>query len=129
MSQPSTVPTISAHFSGGRSWPRRRYSHSHPAREAVSVSRISPSKSKRKARIGTLGDGIDSPVAGETAKAVHAQPEWLRGVPTDRRLPGGATVAHTGCGTSFHAAQTGGFAVQALEAALHPPRTDILVCV
>jgi len=68
-------------------------------------------------------------VAGETAKAVHAQPEWLRGVPTDRRLPGGATVAHTGCGTSFHAAQTGGFAVQALEAALHPPRTDILVCV
>ena len=68
-------------------------------------------------------------MAGETAKAVHAQPEWLRGVPTDRRLPGGATVAHTGCGTSFHAAQTGGFAVQALEAALHPPRTDILVCV
>jgi len=73
-------------------------------------------------------------MAGETAKAVHLQPEWLRAVPTDRRLPEGATVAHTGCGTSFHAAQTaalqpGGFAVQALEAALSPPRADVLVCV
>jgi len=60
---------------------------------------------------------------------VHLQPEWLRAVPTDRRLPEGATVAHTGCGTSFHAAQTGGLAVQALEAALSPPRADVLVCV
>ena len=60
---------------------------------------------------------------------MHLQPEWLRAVPTDRRLPEGATVAHTGCGTSFHAAQTGGLAVQALEAALSPPRADVLVCV
>jgi glucosamine--fructose-6-phosphate aminotransferase (isomerizing) len=66
---------------------------------------------------------------GETRRAVHAQPEWLRGVPTDRRLPEGATVVHTGCGTSFHAAQTGGFAVQALEAVLRPPSADIMVCV
>ena len=58
-----------------------------------------------------------------------AQPDWLRGVPTDRRLPVGATVVHTGCGTSFHAAQTGGYAVQALEAVLRPPAADIMVCV
>ena len=36
---------------------------------------------------------------------------------------------HTGCGTSFHAAQTGGRAVQALEAVLDPPEADVLVCV
>ncbi len=36
---------------------------------------------------------------------------------------------HTGCGTSFHAASTGGWAVQALEAVLNPPRADVMVCV
>jgi glucosamine--fructose-6-phosphate aminotransferase (isomerizing) len=36
---------------------------------------------------------------------------------------------HTGCGTSYHAAQTGGAAVQALEAVLAPPEADVLVCV
>jgi glutamine---fructose-6-phosphate transaminase (isomerizing) len=66
---------------------------------------------------------------GETRRAVFAQPEWLRQVPTDRQLPAGASVVFTGCGTSFHAAQTGGFAVQALEAALEPPRADVMVCV
>jgi glucosamine--fructose-6-phosphate aminotransferase (isomerizing) len=66
---------------------------------------------------------------GETRRAVFAQPEWLRAVPTDRRLPDGASVVHTGCGTSFHAAQTGGVAVQALEAVLRPPVADIMVCV
>ena len=66
---------------------------------------------------------------GETRRAVFAQPDWLRQVPTDRRLPAGATVVHTGCGTSFHAAQTGGFAVQALEAVLRPPSVDLMVCV
>ena len=60
---------------------------------------------------------------------MHAQPEWLRRVPTDKRLPEDAVVVHTGCGTSFHAAQTGGFAVQALEAVLRPPHADIMVCV
>jgi len=60
--------------------------------------------------------------------AVAAQPEWLRGVPVDRRLPAGS-VAHTGCGTSFHAAQTGGFAVEALEAVLASPAVDTLVVV
>jgi glutamine---fructose-6-phosphate transaminase (isomerizing) len=72
------------------------------------------------------------PVAGElTRKAIHDQPEWLRGVPErvgQRRLPEGRVV-FTGCGTSFHAAQTGGEALQALEAVLRPPGADLLVCV
>jgi len=71
-------------------------------------------------------------VPGElTRKAVFAQPEWLRGVPDrvgDRRLPEGRVV-FTGCGTSFHAAQTGGEAVQALEAVLSPPDADLLVVI
>jgi fructoselysine-6-P-deglycase FrlB-like protein len=66
--------------------------------------------------------------AGQTAAAVAAQPEWLAAVPNGRRLPAGR-IAYTGCGTSFHAAQTGGDAVQALEAALAPPDADVLVCV
>jgi glucosamine--fructose-6-phosphate aminotransferase (isomerizing) len=66
---------------------------------------------------------------GETRRAVFAQAEWLRAVPRDLRLPDGARVVHTGCGTSFHAAQTGGEAVQALELVLRPPIADILVCV
>jgi glucosamine--fructose-6-phosphate aminotransferase (isomerizing) len=61
--------------------------------------------------------------------AVFAQPAWLRQVPTGLRLPAGARVVHTGCGTSYHAAQTGGAAVQALEAVLSPPEADVLVCV
>jgi glucosamine--fructose-6-phosphate aminotransferase (isomerizing) len=62
-------------------------------------------------------------------EAVFAQPEWLRAVNVPRALPDGARVVHTGCGTSFHAAQTGGDAIQALEAVLRPPHADILVCV
>ena len=68
-------------------------------------------------------------MAGErTREAVFAQPDWLRQVPTDARLPDDARVVYTGCGTSFHAAQTGGDAVQALEAVLSPPDADVLVC-
>jgi glutamine---fructose-6-phosphate transaminase (isomerizing) len=69
-------------------------------------------------------------VAGEeTRKAILAQPDWLRGVPTDRRLPEGR-VLYTGCGTSFHAAQTGGQSLQALELVLAPrPEADLLVAV
>jgi glucosamine--fructose-6-phosphate aminotransferase (isomerizing) len=66
---------------------------------------------------------------GETRRAVFAQPDWLRAVPTDRQLPEQARVVFTGCGTSFHAAQTGGWAVQALEAVLAPPSADIMVCI
>jgi glutamine---fructose-6-phosphate transaminase (isomerizing) len=70
--------------------------------------------------------------AGEKMRrAIAAQPEWLRGV-TDavgwRRVQAGRVVL-TGCGTSFHAAQTGGEAVQALEAVLAPPRADLLIAV
>jgi glucosamine 6-phosphate synthetase-like amidotransferase/phosphosugar isomerase protein len=68
-------------------------------------------------------------VPGETRRAVFAQPDWLRRVPTDKRLPAGARVVFTGCGTSFHAAQTGGWAVQALEAVVAPPLADVMVCV
>ncbi len=64
----------------------------------------------------------------QTKAAIEAQPDWLRRVPTDRRLPSGRVV-YTGCGTSFHAAQTGGEAVQALEAVLSPPAADTLVVV
>src|SRR4051812_16615510 len=66
---------------------------------------------------------------GETRRAVLAQPEWLRAVPTGTVLPREARVVFTGCGTSFHAAQTGGWAVDALEAVLKPPLADIMVCV
>ncbi len=66
----------------------------------------------------------------QTRAAIAAQPEWLRAVPTDRRLPDGGRVLYTGCGTSFHAAQTGGHAVHALELVLRPEReADVLVCV
>ncbi len=68
-------------------------------------------------------------MAGETRRAVFAQPDWLRAVPAGLRLPDGARVVFTGCGTSFHAAQTGGWAMQALEAVLAPPDADLMVCV
>jgi glucosamine--fructose-6-phosphate aminotransferase (isomerizing) len=71
-------------------------------------------------------------MAGElTRAAIQAQPEWIRGVPErvgDRRLSAGRVV-FTGCGTSFHAAQTGGEAYQALEAVLAPPQADLMVAV
>lgn len=49
-------------------------------------------------------------------------------MPTDRRLPRGR-VAAVGCGTSFHAAQTTGWGIDALEAVLRPPAADLLVLV
>ena len=65
----------------------------------------------------------------ETRKAIAAQPEWLGQVPTDRSLPEGR-VLYTGCGTSFHAAQTGGPALQALELVLAPEQeAELLVAV
>jgi glucosamine 6-phosphate synthetase-like amidotransferase/phosphosugar isomerase protein len=66
-----------------------------------------------------------------TRRAIQSQPEWLRGVPDrvgDRRFPAGRVV-FTGCGTSFHAAQTGGEAFQALEAVLDPPEAQLMVAV
>ena len=69
-------------------------------------------------------------MAGErTRKAIAAQPAWLVSVPSDRRLPERG-VLYTGCGTSFHAAQTAGDAEQALELTLRPQRdAETLVCV
>ena len=68
--------------------------------------------------------------AEQTKRAIAQQPEWLAKVPTGRRFPEGARLLFTGCGTSFHAAQTGGEAVQALELVLRPEReADLLVLV
>ena len=50
-------------------------------------------------------------------------------MPTTRRFPDGRLLL-TGCGTSFHAAQTGGDAIQALELVLAPrPDAELLVLV
>jgi len=68
-------------------------------------------------------------VAGEkTSATVAAQPDWLAQVPVGRRLPEGR-VAAVGCGTSFHAAQTFGNGIDALELLLDPPEADVLVLV
>ena len=63
----------------------------------------------------------------QTRRAIAAQPEWLSQVPTDRRFPEGARILFTGCGTSYHAAMTGGDAVQALELVLNPERPAYLL--
>jgi glutamine---fructose-6-phosphate transaminase (isomerizing) len=69
-------------------------------------------------------------MAGELMRAaIAAQPEWLRRVPTDPRLPEGARVVATGCGTSFHAAMASKCALQALEVVLDPPAADLLLAV
>jgi fructoselysine-6-P-deglycase FrlB-like protein len=69
-----------------------------------------------------------------TRKAIEAQPEWLRQVVErvgETRLPEGARVLFTGCGTSYHAAlATGAPAAQALELVLgRAPEADILVAI
>jgi glucosamine--fructose-6-phosphate aminotransferase (isomerizing) len=68
-----------------------------------------------------------------TRTAIAHQPEWLRQVPErvgDRRLPDGARVLFTGCGTSFHAALACGPAAQALEIVLgNAPEADVLVAI
>ncbi len=66
--------------------------------------------------------------AEKTRTAIAAQREWLADVPRGKRLPEGRVVA-VGCGTSFHAAQTTGNGVDALEFLLDPPEADVLVLV
>jgi glucosamine--fructose-6-phosphate aminotransferase (isomerizing) len=66
-----------------------------------------------------------------TRTAIAAQPEWLADVPErvgGARLPEGARVLFTGCGTSYHAALACGDAVQTLELVLgNAPEADVLV--
>jgi glutamine---fructose-6-phosphate transaminase (isomerizing) len=68
-----------------------------------------------------------------TRKAIAVQPDWLAQVPErvgDRRLPKGARVLFTGCGTSFHAALACGPAAQALEVVGGTaPEVDVLVAI
>ena len=68
-----------------------------------------------------------------TRTAIAAQPAWLRQVPErvgSSRLPTGARVLFTGCGTSFHAALASGPAAQALEVVLgNAPEADVLVAI
>jgi len=71
-------------------------------------------------------------VAGDlTRAAIASQPAWLRQVPErvgNTRLPEGARVLFTGCGTSYHAALACGPAAQALELVLgNAPTSDVLV--
>jgi glucosamine--fructose-6-phosphate aminotransferase (isomerizing) len=74
-------------------------------------------------------------VTGQLTRAgIAAQPGWLRQVPErvgDKRLPDGARVLFTGCGTSFHAALASDApAAQALELVLgNAPDADVLVAV
>lgn len=68
-----------------------------------------------------------------TRTAIGSEPEWLRQVPErvgDTRLPTGARVLFTGCGTSFHAALACGRASQALDVVLgNAPDSDVLVAI
>jgi glutamine---fructose-6-phosphate transaminase (isomerizing) len=68
-----------------------------------------------------------------TRQAIALQPEWLAQVPErvgEMRLPEGARVLFTGCGTSFHAALACGNAAQALEIVLgNAPEADVLVAI
>jgi fructoselysine-6-P-deglycase FrlB-like protein len=67
---------------------------------------------------------------GKTARAIADQPAWLAAVRVEERLPEGARVLFTGCGTSYHAALAAGPAAQALEVVLgEAPAADVLVAI
>ena len=80
--------------------------------------------------LGHRGDGIDGTYARRDTQARSSRSPSGCGLcrPTSGFLREHRSC-FTGCGTSFHAAQTGGRAVQALEAVLDPPDADIMVCV
>jgi len=67
----------------------------------------------------------------KTRQGISVQPDWLRVLDVAQRVEGRAVF--TGCGTSWHVAQTaeaeGGSSVEALEAVLAPPEADVLVVV
>src|SRR5947207_2666687 len=75
--------------------------------------------------------GIDALVPGGlTSLAIAAQPAWLRALRVEERLPAGARVLYTGCGTSYHAARAAGPAAHALDAVLgDAPAADVLVAI
>jgi fructoselysine-6-P-deglycase FrlB-like protein len=65
-----------------------------------------------------------------TAKAIAVQPDWLRQLQVEKRVPAGARVLFTGCGTSYHAALAAGPAAQALDVVLGAaPEADVLVAI
>jgi glucosamine 6-phosphate synthetase-like amidotransferase/phosphosugar isomerase protein len=65
-----------------------------------------------------------------TSLTIAAQPGWLRALRVEERLPEGARVLFTGCGTSYHAALAAGSAVHALDAVLgDAPPADVLVAI
>ena len=67
---------------------------------------------------------------GLTSLTIAVQPRWLRALRVEERLPEGARVLFTGCGTSYHAALAAGPAVHALDAALgNAPPADVLVAI
>jgi len=67
---------------------------------------------------------------GLTAKAIAAQPAWLRALRVEERLPDDARVLFTGCGTSYHAALAAGPAAHALDVVLgRVPAADVLVAI
>ena len=74
-------------------------------------------------------DAIEAACPARRGARSFAQPDWLRQVPTGPRLPDGARVVFTGCGTSFHAAQTGGLGGAGARGGAPPPEADLLVCV
>src|SRR5918995_1564657 len=71
------------------------------------------------------------PVAGDQTRfGIAVQPTWLRELHVEERLPEDAQILFTGCGTSYHAAQTAGSAIQAFELVLgRGTKADLLVCV
>ena len=96
---------------------------------AVSTRRPFGSEKRSKTSIAAAWyRGARGRREGRSRAAAFAQPEWLAAVPSDRRLPPGRHAA-VGCGTSFHAAQTTGNGIDALEAVLAPPEADLLVLV
>src|SRR5918994_1388508 len=71
------------------------------------------------------------PVAGDQTRfGIAVQPTWLRELHVVERLPEDVQILFTGCGSSYHAAQTAGSAIQAFELVLgRGTKADILVCV
>jgi glucosamine--fructose-6-phosphate aminotransferase (isomerizing) len=70
-------------------------------------------------------------VAGDQTRfGIAVQPTWLRELHVEERLPEDAQILFTGCGTSYHAAQTAGSAIQAFELVLgRGTKAEHLVCV